>query len=137
MSRFRVVVAGGGVAGVEGLLGLDRIARDAVDLTLLTPDDEFAIRALSVREPFAMRGAERHAIADIARRCAAAHVSARLERVDADKGIVHTDRAGEPSYDALLLATGATAAPIFEHATGFRDDRRASAGSPTPTPTGS
>lgn len=123
MSEFRVVVAGGGVAGVEGLLSLARIAGGAVDLTLLTPGDEFAIRALSVREPFAMRGAERHAVADIAERADARHVRARLEWVDADRGVVHTDDGGELAYDALLLAMGGTPAPFYQHATTFRDDR--------------
>lgn len=123
MSGFRVIVAGGGVAGVEGLLALAEMAGDAVDLTLLAPGEEFAIRALSVREPFAAHGAERHALADIARRSRADLVPARLEWVDTAASEVHTDTAGTLAYDALLLATGARPAPFYEHATVFRDDR--------------
>ncbi len=60
MERFKVVIVGGGVAAIEGLLRLRRLAGDAVDVSLLAPNDEFAFRALSVKEPFAMGSAQRH-----------------------------------------------------------------------------
>ena len=54
-----VVVAGGGVAGLEGLLALRALAGDRVDLTLVAPDPEFTYRPLAVAEPFALGHAYR------------------------------------------------------------------------------
>src|SRR6188472_1613599 len=46
-----VVIAGGGVAGLEALQAL---AADRVRLTLIAPDAEFSYRPLAVAEPFAL-----------------------------------------------------------------------------------
>ena len=66
MDRSRVVIAGGGVAAIEGLLRLRWLVGGAVDITLLAPREEFAYRALSVKEPFASR----HRLRRIANRAA-------------------------------------------------------------------
>ena len=50
----RVVVAGGGVAGLEALLALHALAGDKVDLTLVSPTPDFVYRPLAVAEPFAL-----------------------------------------------------------------------------------
>ena len=49
---MRVVIAGGGVAGLEALLALSALAHDLVDVELLCPDDEFVFRPMLVAEPF-------------------------------------------------------------------------------------
>src|SRR3954465_2442555 len=43
-SKRRVVIAGGGVAGLELVLALKALAGDRVDVTLVSPDEEFAHR---------------------------------------------------------------------------------------------
>jgi sulfide:quinone oxidoreductase len=121
MERFSVVIAGGGVAAIEGLLRVRRLAGDAVKITLLAPNEKFAFRALSVKEPFALGAAERHPIRHIARDAGAEWVEDTLAWVDPDGQIVHTGSGVELSYDALLVAVGARLAPAFEHATTFRD----------------
>ena len=40
----RVVVAGGGVAGLETLIAVRSLAGDRADLVLVAPDDEFVYR---------------------------------------------------------------------------------------------
>jgi sulfide:quinone oxidoreductase len=50
---FRVLVAGGGVAGLEALHGLHALADDRVELTLIAPEDEFVYRPLAVEKPTA------------------------------------------------------------------------------------
>ena len=62
----RVLVAGGGVAGLEGLLALRDLAGDRVELTLLSPEEEFVYRPMAVAEPFGRGRADRHPLADIA-----------------------------------------------------------------------
>jgi hypothetical protein len=43
-SPHRVVIAGGGVAGVEALLALHALAPDRIDLTLVSPTPDFVYR---------------------------------------------------------------------------------------------
>jgi sulfide:quinone oxidoreductase len=54
-----IVIAGGGVAGLEALLALRAIAGDRVRLTLIAPDPDFTYRPLAVAEPFALGHAHR------------------------------------------------------------------------------
>jgi sulfide:quinone oxidoreductase len=121
MDRFSVVIAGGGVAAIEGLLRLRRLLGDAAKVTLLAPNEEFAFRALSVKEPFALGAAERYPVRHIARDAKAEWVQDTLAWVDPDGQVVHTGGGGELPYDALLVAVGARTAPAFEHVTTFRD----------------
>jgi sulfide:quinone oxidoreductase len=121
MDQFSVVIAGGGVAAIEGLLRLRRLVGDAARITLLAPNEEFAFRALSVKEPFALGAAERHPIRQIARDTSAELVKDSLAWVDPDGQIVHTGDGAELPYDALLVAVGARTEPAYEHVTTFRD----------------
>jgi sulfide:quinone oxidoreductase len=121
MDRFSVVIAGGGVAAIEGLLRLRRLVGDEAKITLLVPNEEFAFRALSVKEPFALGHAERHPVRHIARDANAEWVQDTLAWVDPDGQVVHTTGGLELAYDALLVAIGARIAPAYEHATTFRD----------------
>ena len=65
-SPLRVLVAGGGVAGVEALLTLHALAGDRVDLTSPTPRRTSCI-ADNVAEAFGRGIARRHPMRDIAR----------------------------------------------------------------------
>ena len=123
MDRFSVVIAGGGVAAIEGLLRLRRLVGARAKITLLAPNEEFAFRALSVKEPFALGAAERHPVPDIARDAGAEWVQDTLEWVDPDGQVVHTTGGVELAYDALLLAIGSRLGPAYEHVTTFRDDQ--------------
>lgn len=59
-SQLRVLVAGGGVAGLETLLALRHLAGDRIERTLLTPEPEFVYRPMAVAEPFSRGRAQRH-----------------------------------------------------------------------------
>jgi len=50
--RLRVLIAGGGVAGVECLLCLHELAADLVDITLLSDGRELVEGATALGEPF-------------------------------------------------------------------------------------
>ena len=65
-SPLRVLIAGGGVAGLEALLALRDLAGDRVELTLLSRDTEFVYRPMAIAEPFGRGRADRHPLADIA-----------------------------------------------------------------------
>ena len=52
MHPYRVLIAGGGVAGLEGALALRALAGDLVSLELLSPTDRFIYKPMLVAEPF-------------------------------------------------------------------------------------
>ena len=80
---LRVLIAGGGVAGLEALLALRDLAGDRVELTLLSPGEEFVYRPMAVAEPFGRGRADRHPLADIAADVRAELIQGALVEVDA------------------------------------------------------
>jgi sulfide:quinone oxidoreductase len=112
-----VVIAGGGVAGVEALLGLRALAGDKVGLTLIAPDPDFTYRPMAVAEPFGHGHALKVPLARFAEDVGAELVVEALERVDdAAREVVLSDR-GRRSFDALLVATGGRAVSGVDGAT--------------------
>ena len=121
MSRFRVVICGGGIAAVEGLLRLRSLAGDALEITLVAPAEELRYRPLAVDEPFAIRGVRRYPLRTIAQRTGAEWVQDAAEWLDPDGQLVNTSGGDALPYDALLLAVGARLVNPFEHVTLFDD----------------
>jgi len=66
MAGFQVVVCGGGIAGIESLLRLRRLAGKRIQLTLVSPGEALVYRPLVVREPFSIEVAPRYPIERIA-----------------------------------------------------------------------
>ena len=121
MSRFGVVICGGGVAGVESLLRLRRLAGDGVQLTLVCPEPTLRYRPLAVREPFGLPGVRCYALDRIASDVSARWVRDRLTSVETAGRTVHTEGGAELPYDALLLAVGASETSPYLHAYVFTD----------------
>ena len=119
---LRVLVAGGGIAGIEALLELRALAGDRVELTLADAQRDFTYRPMKVAEPFARGQAARHAMADVARDVGARLVADSVVSVDDEARVAHTAGGEELPFDALLLATGAAAEPADEHVLTW-DDR--------------
>jgi len=121
MSDFNVVVCGGGVAALEGLLRLRRLLGDEIDIQLIAPNDEFAYRPLSVKEPFAFGSSKSYPLERVVADTGAEWVKDTLAWVDADGRRAHTGERRELAFDALLIAVGARQLEDFEHALTFRD----------------
>jgi len=103
----RVVIAGGGFAALEAMIGLRRLAGGRVRLVLVTPNRELSYPPLSVVEPFGAGEAPRFDLAEIARdHDAELHVDSAAE-VDTAARVLKTRGDGEMSYDSLLVTTGA------------------------------
>ena len=64
---LQVVIAGGGVAGLEALIALRDLAEDRVELTLVAAGPDFIYKPMIVSEPFSAGHAERRALEPIAR----------------------------------------------------------------------
>lgn len=106
-SRARVVVAGGGVAGLETLLALRALASERVEVTLVAPEPVFVNHSMAVDQPFQpqrVRGLPLERIAADAGACWHCGV---LDRVEADRRCVVTRDGVELPYDFLVLAVGA------------------------------
>ncbi|HET8758586.1 MAG TPA: FAD/NAD(P)-binding oxidoreductase, partial [Solirubrobacteraceae bacterium] len=101
-----VVIAGGGVAGLEALLGLRAMAGDKIRLTLVAPDGNFSYRPLAVAEPFALGHAHRVPLTRFTEQVGAELVIDALERVDDDARRLELSDRSQRSFDALLVATG-------------------------------
>jgi sulfide:quinone oxidoreductase len=114
--RFNALIAGGGVAALEGALALREHAGDAVSLTLLCPEPDFFYRPLSVREPFAYGRAVSFPLAKFANDAGARLLPDAFAWVDPERRVVHSTGGDELGYDALLLAVGATAHARYDHA---------------------
>src|SRR4051812_13652935 len=101
-----VVIAGGGVAGLEALLGLRAMAGDRVRLTLAAPDPDFSYRPLAVAEPFAMGHAYRVPLSQFAEDAGAELLVDATVGVDDGAGRIRLRDGGERAYDAALIAPG-------------------------------
>jgi sulfide:quinone oxidoreductase len=106
---LRVLVAGGGVAGLEALLALRDMAANRVDVTLLSPQDDFVYRPLAVAEPFSMGHVHRFPLRQLTDDLGVQLVHGALERVDARHRHMITADGDELDYEALLVAIGAKA----------------------------
>src|SRR6266508_3163284 len=104
---LRVLIAGGGVAGLEALLALRALAGDLVDLELLAPEPAFWYRPLAVAEPFDAGRAHHFELAAIAEYASASFTLGQLASVDADARTARTSQGAEIGYDALVIACGA------------------------------
>jgi sulfide:quinone oxidoreductase len=105
--QFRVVIAGGGIAALEGLLALRELAADRIHVDLLAPVDEFVYRPLSVGEPFHRTAPRKFSLWEIARDNAATFHRTGLGEIDREHRSVRTTAGTEIVYDALLIAIGA------------------------------
>ena len=115
----RVVIAGGGVAGLELLLGLGAMAQERARIQLLSPQRDFVYRASSVGEPFGLGRAHRFDLAGLVEDRGARFVPDAIASVDPDHRLVRTRRGAEIGYDFLVLACGAWAQPAVPGALTF------------------
>jgi sulfide:quinone oxidoreductase len=113
---MHVVVAGGGVAGLEGLLALRAFAGDRVDLTLVAADQAFTYRPLAVAEPFALGHAYRVPLNEFADDAGAKLVIDTTVGVDDGARELRLQDGGARSFDALLVSPGARAVAGLEGA---------------------
>jgi sulfide:quinone oxidoreductase len=101
-----IVIAGGGVAGLEALLALRSMARDKVRLTLIAPDPDFSYRPLAVAEPFGLGHAHKVPLKRFTADTGAELVEDAVVGVDDQAREIHLRDGGSRPFDALLLATG-------------------------------
>ena len=118
----KVLVIGGGVAALEFVLALRKLAEDRVRCTLVCPEEAFAYRPASVAVPFGDAEVYRFPIDDVAATAGADWRRATVERVDPGARVTELADGTRLAYDRLVVATGARRVPVLEGAITFRGE---------------
>lgn len=116
----RVLIAGGGVAALEAAFALRAVAGDLVDLELLTPEPRFHYQPQAVFEPFGGARVQTFELGELAAALDAQLTLGRLASVAPDSHVARTSAGMSISYDALLVACGASPRPVLRNAVTFR-----------------
>ena len=123
---LRVLVAGGGVAAIEAVLGLRALAGERVAIELLSPGGEFVERPSSVLFPFSGKAAPRVSLDRLAELGVVVHQGA-LGAADVAGHQIRTTDGGRLGYDRLIVATGGRPVDGVPGATTFSGPRSAGA----------
>jgi sulfide:quinone oxidoreductase len=122
-SPRRVLIAGGGVAGLETMLALRALAGSSLQIDVLAPKSTFHYRPLSVAQPFGLGGVRHLSLTELIESGGGRHLMQALVSVDAERKVVQTTSGVEIPYDALVVAVGARTKPAIEGALTFRGER--------------
>jgi sulfide:quinone oxidoreductase len=115
----RVVIVGGGVAGLEALLALRELAAERVELTLVSATDWFIDRPMTVAEPFGLGSAAHVSLPEVASEFGAEFVRATATGVDGAAHRLSCADGQDLAFDTLIIATGARLHAPFSDAITF------------------
>src|SRR5438034_8856381 len=118
-----VVIAGGGVAGLEALIALRALAEERVTVDVIAPTREFVYRPLTVLEPFGGE-APRFDLGEMIADQGARHRIDAVDEVDDARARVRTRGGEDLPYDVLVIATGTRAREAIPGALTFGADVR-------------
>jgi sulfide:quinone oxidoreductase len=119
----KVLIAGGGVAALEGALALQALAPELVEVELVAPDRYFVYRPLLVTSHHGE--AQSFPLQRLAEAAGATLRNAVVTGVDSGRRVVLTADGGELPFDSLLLAPGAVPIPAVRGALCFRGPEEA------------
>src|SRR6476469_5556261 len=118
-----VLIAGGGIAGIEAVLALRELAGERAHVSVLAPDLDFLYRPLTVAEPFTHQPAESHELEPALAEMGADFIEGALERVGADEQIAYTTGGKSIAYDYLVVCVGGRARPAYSGVETFWSNR--------------
>jgi sulfide:quinone oxidoreductase len=127
MSTHRVLVAGGGIAALETMIGLRELAEERVELDLLASEPDLVYRPAAVTAPFSSLSPPRFDLGMIADRLGATLHRGELHEVDLGRDVAGTVTGEELPFDTLVVAVGAQPREALPGALTFRGADDASA----------
>jgi sulfide:quinone oxidoreductase len=120
---YRVLIAGGGIAGIEAALALRELASDAAEVVVVDPGSRFSVPGTATGRAFGFgRGVDLRLI-DVVDRAGAALVRGRVASVEPARHIAVLEGGKVLRYDALIVAVGATPVPAVPGALTFTGPR--------------
>jgi sulfide:quinone oxidoreductase len=125
--RSRVLVAGGGIAGLEAAIALREFAGDRVELEICSPREDFVYRPYAVGEPYGASHAFRYGLRRLTDCCDADFRLDSIVAVDDEERRARTQGGEEIPYDHLVVAPGSrllAGVPGSVTFWGVPDDRR-------------
>lgn len=104
--RQKVLIAGGGIAGIEAALALRDLAGEQVEVDLRDPRHEFVFRPFAVGEPYGAARVFRYDLRQVAERSGASFHADGIVSVDTSRRLAVTRDGERLYYDYLLIASG-------------------------------
>lgn len=101
-----MLIAGGGVAGLEAAVALDQLAGDRVEVEICAPRREFLYRPFAVGEPYRAAHVYRYDLEDLASRCGARFRWTSISSIDPTRRLATTPDGDATAYDHLVVASG-------------------------------
>ena len=117
--RSHIVIAGGGVAGVEAALALADLAAGSATVELLAPEPDFLYKPLLVEEPFTGEPPTQLALEPLLASVGTELARGRLTGVDPAARRIELEGGGGLGYDILILCLGGRTRPAYPDAVTF------------------
>lgn len=114
-----VLIAGGGIAGLEAAMALADIAGPLAALTVIAPEEEFELKALAVREPFTKQPSRRDDLRSVLEKLGAEHVIGAISVVAPDHHEVELTDGSRRRYGKLVVCLGGRPKPVLSSAETF------------------
>jgi sulfide:quinone oxidoreductase len=106
MMSARILIAGGGVAGLEAAVALRELAGERVEVEICAPRREFLYRPFAVGEPYDASHVLRYDLEGLARRAGAGFRLTSISAVDGGRRLATTPDGETSAYDYLVVASG-------------------------------
>lgn len=123
----KIVIAGGGVAALEVLLGLRRLLSERAEITLISPQDKFVYRPMAITEPFGGAAVPSFDLTELLAGQRPILVQDSLAAIDPVKRVAVTEGGREFAFDKAVVAIGAHSEPVIERALTFSGGPRVEA----------
>ena len=108
MAASRVLIVGGGVAGLEATLALSALAADRVSIEVVAPEQDFVYRPFAVAEPFRAAEVRRLALPTVISAAGGELVRGEVASIDPEQHVALTADGRDLSFDLALVAAGTT-----------------------------
>jgi sulfide:quinone oxidoreductase len=105
--RPRVIIAGGGVAGLEALLALRALAPERVTVTTVAPELRFVNHSMSADQPFKPKRGRGVRLQEAVAELGACWHRGKIDRIETSRKRAVTTDGDALYYDMLVLALGA------------------------------